>query len=468
MRWCSRPRTEAELNKAALSAWTYSLLGRLALPAVMARLWWRGRAEPAYRQGWRQRLGFWPNEPVSTRSPVIWLHAVSLGETRAAEPLVAALRERLPALQWVLTSGTATGWEAAQSLKRPGDRQGWVPLDTPGATRRFFEATQPDLGVLMETETWPNLLAAAQAAGVPVVLANARLSERSLRKGQRWPALTQPMMQRLALVLAQSDADARRLQAAGVRSEALTVCGHLKYDLTPSADLLDQGRRWRLLWSAGGRRIVMAASWREGEDEPLLDAWTRAVRDRASAQRPLLLLVPRHPQRFEDVAQAVRRKGLILIRRSDGLVQGGATGISAPPLDSDADVILGDSLGEMAAYYACADVALLGGSFAPLGGQNLIEAAACGCPIVLGPHTFNFSDAAHWATEAGAAHRAMDIEQAVRWALSTPPAELGRMGQAGHGFAARHRGATARIADLVAELVKEPRNRPGGRSSRAC
>ena len=449
------------MNRARFSLWLYGLLGRAALPAALARMWWRGRREPLYRGHWAMRLGWWRREAQCSSdterqpsTPLIWLHAVSLGETRAAQPLVDALRRRWPAMQLLLTTGTATGWEAGRSLLGPGDRHGWIPLDTPGATRRFLKTHRPDLGVLMETETWPQLLAAAQAQGVPMVLANARLSERSLAKALRWPSLMRPMVASLSAILAQSEVDAQRLVQAGADPHRVQVCGHLKYDLVPAAALLEQGLQWHADWSRGARRIVLAASWREGEDEPLLQAWQAQIRPckEAPEKRPLLVLVPRHPQRFDEVEQMIRRHGLRVVRRSaiaagSALLHGGG--------DAPCEVLLGDSLGEMPAYYASADVALLGGSFAPLGGQNLIEAAACGCPLLMGPHTFNFTEASAWAEEEGAARRLPNLEAAVQAAWALTPAELQSMAQAGRRFTARHGGATARMVDRLSALLDQ-------------
>jgi 3-deoxy-D-manno-octulosonic-acid transferase len=291
----------------------------------------------------------------------------------------------------------------------------------------------------METEVWPNLQHAAARAGVPMVLANARLSDKSLAQALRWPRLLRPAAQGIALALAQTAADARRLERAGVRRVA--VCGNLKFDMTPPRALLEQGARWR---AALPRPVVLAASTREGEEGPLLQAWQALP-----APRPLLLVVPRHPQRFDAVAQAVHEAGLGLERRTafGAMPAAGAAGV---------DVWLGDSLGEMALYYALADVALLGGSFAPLGGQNLIEAAACGCPVVTGPHTFNFAQAAELAVAAGAAVRVADITEAVARAvaLARDP-QRAEWVQRALGFAAAHRGAAQRMAREIRALVPE-------------
>ncbi len=411
----------------------YSLLLRLALPVYLTRLWWRGRREPAYRQWWGERLGssHGPSSPGR-----LWLHAVSLGETRAAAPLIDALRAARPGLRLLLTHGTATGREAGLGLLREGDAQAWLPYDTPGAVRRFLRHHQPLAGVVMETEVWPNLLHQARAAGVPMVLANARLSERSAQRGRRLSALQHPAMASFTQVLAQTEADATRLRAAG--APRVQVLGNLKFDMTPSPALLALGQGWRQQLA---RPVVLAAVTREGEEAPLLTAWAALP-----LPRPLLLLVPRHPQRFDEVAGLVSQAGLRLSRRS--------LWVAGSPPTEPADVWLGDSLGEMPAYYAAADVALLGGSFAPLGGQNLIEAAACGCPLLMGPYTFNFAQAAELALAAGAAVRVADLAGAVKQALNLiqSPEQL-LMRQRALAFAGAHRGAAARMARSVLERV---------------
>jgi len=428
---------------ATLARGAYALLLRAALPLYFARLWWRGRHEPAYRQFWGERLG---HAPAGTSTGRLWLHAVSLGETHAAAPLIAALRAQRPGLRLLLTHGTATGREAGAKLLQEGDAQAWLPYDTPGAVRRFLRAHRPAAGVLMETEVWPALLAEAEAAAVPLVLANARLSARSAAKGQRLRALLHPALARFARVLAQTEADAQRLRDAGARGVA--VMGNLKFDLTPDEGLLARGRAWR---QALERPVVLAASTREGEEAPLLRAWQRLP-----APRPLLLLVPRHPQRFDEVAALVAAAGLGLQRRS-------AWGAQPPADAAAADVWLGDSLGEMALYYAAADVALLGGSFAPLGGQNLIEAAACGCPLLMGPHTFNFALAADLSLAAGAAERTADIDAALprAAALALDATAKAAMAAAARSFAAQHRGAAGRMAQAVLAVL------PGARPEAA-
>lgn len=415
----------------------YAALLWLLTPAYLVRLWWRGRREPLYRHAMVQRLGL----GLAAQPPgAIWVHAVSLGETRAAAPLIAALRQALPGRPLLLTSTTATGWTAAQALLAPGDRHTWMPYDTPGAVRRFLRAQRPAVGVLMETEVWPVLQHEAQRAGLPMVLASARLSARSARKGARMAALLRPAARALTLTLAQTEADARRLRALG--AAPVEVAGNLKFDLTPDPAKLALGRRWRTLLR---RPVVLAASTREGtpdEEALLLAAWRAA--HGPGEPSPLLVIVPRHPPRFDAVAAQIAAAGFTLARRS----------LDEEP-GPDTDVWLGDTVGELVAWYALADVALLGGSFAPHGGQNLIEAAACGCPLIMGPSTFNFAQAAEDAVTAGAAWRVADWPAAVALADAVGRDAL-RLAEASEGalrFAAAHQGAAARMAARIAALV---------------
>ena len=419
----------------AFARHAYSLLLRLLQPLYALRLWRRGGVEPLDRFALGERFGVYAGD---ASTGWVWVHAVSLGETRAAAALIDALRSERPAMKLLLTHGTATGRDAGSALLREGDRQVWLPYDTPSATRRFIDRFRPVAGVLMETEVWPNLLLAAQQAGVPMVLANARLSERSLRRARRMDALMRPAAQRIALALAQTEADAQRLREAG--APRVEVSGNLKFDMTPEPALLALGRAWR---ASLDRDVLLAAVMREGEEAMLLTAWVKAP-----APRPLLLIVPRHPQRFDEVAALVRAAGLSLARRS--------AWADAPPADAlHADVWLGDSMREMALYYACAQVALLGGSFAPLGGQNLIEAAACGCPVVMGPHTFNFAEASELALAAGAALRVADMDAGAGAALAllAAPSPRQEMSTRAVAFAAQHQGAARRMARRIVELL---------------
>lgn len=413
----------------------YALLLRLATPLYLLRLWRRGRREPGYRDALAERLALYRG--ASPAPGMVWLHAVSLGETRAAKPLVDRLRRERPGLRLLLTHGTATGRAAGQALLMPGDVQAWFPYDTPGSARRFLRRFSPAVGVLMETELWPAMMREARRAGVPIVLANARLSQRSARKGQRLAALMRPAAAGLACALAQTVDDAQRLRAAGVRDAV--VCGNLKFDLTPPAKLLARGLEWRQTLS---RPVVLAASSREGEEAELLALWREVPQP-----RPLLVVVPRHPQRFDEVEALIRGAGFTLVRRSQWS--------EVPPqAASEADVWLGDSLGEMPIYYASADVALLGGSFAELGGQNLIEAAACGCPVVMGPHTFNFAQAAARSLGARASVRVRDLREGVLMALKLAgDPDRNAWVERALNFAFAHRGAAKAMAERVLRLV---------------
>ena len=420
-----------------LCRWLYSLVLWLLTPVYLARLWWRGGAEPTYRKRLCERLGRYKLPPRRGKGGVVWIHAVSLGETLAAAPLVRALRIEMPQMRLLLTCSTATGVAAGHELLQPEDDQTWFPYDTPGAVRRFLKRYRPAVGVIMETEVWPNLMHAARAAQLPMVLANARLSAKSQRKGRRLDILLRPALAAFNRVLAQTARDAQRLRESGAKP--VEVCGNTKFDITPPAKLLARGLMWR---QSLPRPVVLMAVSREGEEQLLLDAW-RALPE----PRPLLVIVPRHPQRFDEVAAMIEGNGFTLQRRSGW--------IDAPPPEAaTADVWLGDSMSEMPLYYACADVALLGGSFAPLGGQNLIEAAACGCPLVLGPHTFNFEDAALLAIEAGAAVRMNDLHSGVRRAaaLASDP-RRNEWVEAALAFAGGHRGATERMAQRIAKLL---------------
>jgi 3-deoxy-D-manno-octulosonic-acid transferase len=417
---------------------SYSALLAALKPIYVLRLWWRGRNEPLYRHAIAERLGAYKGKPSAGW---VWVHAVSLGETRAAAALVDALRAARPGLRVLLTSSTATGREAGQALLRDGDQQAWLPYDTPGVVQRFFKQFRPTAGVLMETEIWPNLLHAAKRHGVPMVLANARLSEKSQRQGKRLDAVLRPAVRKLSLVLAQTDADAQRLREAG--AQRVIVSGNLKFDMTPDAGLLARGREWR---AGSPRPVLLAAVTREGEEALLLAAWARHVA--TLAVKPLLLVVPRHPQRFDEVAALLQGAGLSVARRS-------SWGDTPTAEAWAADAWLGDSMGEMPLYYATAQVALLGGSFAPLGGQNLIEAAACGCPIVMGPHTFNFAEAAELSQAAGAAIRVADMERGMAEALSLLADTERARDVSTHAlaFAATHRGAAQRMAQEIDVLV---------------
>jgi 3-deoxy-D-manno-octulosonic-acid transferase len=411
----------------------YSLAVIAAQPFLRRKLKRRGVAEPGYLHAIDERFGRYDQDALPG---ALWVHAVSLGETRAAAVLVERLRQLRPGLRLLLTHGTATGRAEGERLLRPGDCQAWLPWDTPKAVRRFLNHFQPSAGVLMETEVWPNLLAAAKEHGVPLALANARLNDKSLATALRLAGLSRPTYATLSAVWAQTEGDAQRLAQAGATVKG--VFGNLKFDAQPDEAQLDLGRAWRML---ADRPVVMFASSREGEEAELFRILSA---NRALAQQVQWLVVPRHPQRFNEVATLAQEHALGVSRRGEWTARPAA-----------ADVWIGDSLGEMALYYGLADVALLGGSFAPLGGQNLIEAAACGCPVIMGPHTFNFAEAAQLAQEAGAALRVAAMEEGVRAAVGIAMDEPRRAAavQAAVDFAAAHQGAADRTARAVLDLL---------------
>ncbi|HET7201578.1 MAG TPA: lipid IV(A) 3-deoxy-D-manno-octulosonic acid transferase [Burkholderiales bacterium] len=410
----------------------YKLILWIAFPFLLVRLWWRGRREPLYRQSLGERFGFYKTPPVRS---VIWLHAVSVGETRAAEPLLRALRARHPECDVLITQMTATGREAAQQLFGGSVRVMWLAYDYPSAVRRFLRHFRPRLGILMETEIWFHLVAECETSGVPLMLANARMSARSARGYAVVGPLVRRALGGLSAVAAQSVQDAERLRTLGART--VEVTGNLKFDVESGADSESLARRFRLLF--GNRAVLLVASTREGEEELLLDALERTPLGAA-----VVVVVPRHPQRFGAVAHLLATRGLKFVRRSAG-----------KPLPADCAFVLGDSMGEMAAYYRACDVAFIGGSLLAYGGQNLIEACAAGVPVLFGPYTYNFTQAAEDAIVAGAALRVRDADEVMSKALSLlrDPGLRDRMGKAGIAFCATHRGATQRTLALCERLL---------------
>jgi 3-deoxy-D-manno-octulosonic-acid transferase len=401
----------------------YTIALRLALPFILLRLWWRGRREPGYREHVQERFGIYSGEKPHK---ALWVHAVSVGEARAAAPLVRALKGLLPDHTVLMTCTTAAGRETLSQVYGESVLAAFLPYDYPESVQGFLVRWAPRLGVLMETELWPNLLAACSRHGVPVVLANARMSEQSARGYRRWRALMAPGIRSLAAVCAQSEADAARLRSLG--ASRVEVTGNLKFDVALDPGQLDAGREWK---AKVGRPVVLLASTREGEEKLLLQNTNPDA---------LVVVVPRHPQRFDEVAQWADA------RRSRN------------ELPSEKHKIyLGDTMGEMAFYYAACDVALIGGSFLPLGGQNLIEALAAGAPVIVGPSMFNFAEATRLALEAGAAIQVSDAAAARRQAIEllSNPEKRRAMGEAGRRLCAVHRGATERHIAVCGELLQK-------------
>ncbi|MHB9117856.1 MAG: lipid IV(A) 3-deoxy-D-manno-octulosonic acid transferase [Burkholderiales bacterium] len=416
----------------------YTLLLHLALPLVLLRLLWRGRRQPEYLRHAGERFGCYPKlpSPQAGEGKIIWLHAVSLGETRAAAPLVQALQARYPGHRILLSHMTPTGRAAGEALFGDSVLRCYLPYDYPWAVRRFLRHYRPAVGLLLETELWPNLAAGCRRNGTPLLLVNARLSEKSSRRYARFPALTRACLGDLSAVAAQTGADAQRLEALG--AQAVRVLGNLKFDAEPPPALLERGRELHQQFGAA-RPVFLAASTREDEEALLLDALLEARPDW------LTVIVPRHPQRFGEVAALLEKRGISWQRRSANQTTPAAT-----------QVVLGDSMGEMFAYYAASDVAYIGGSLLPYGGQNLIEACAVGVPVLIGPHTYNFAEAAEQAVAAGAAARvetAADLLQQVRGLLADPERRQA-MAQAGRAFAMRHGGATRQTLEIIERFLK--------------
>jgi len=402
----------------------YTVLLRLALPFLVLRLWWRGRREPGYRESIPERFGIYSSDRPER---LVWIHAVSVGEARAAEPLVRALTGALPDHKILLTCTTAAGRETIKQVYGESALTVFLPYDYPETAQAFLEYFRPRLAIVMETEVWPNLLAQCATNGIPVMLANARLSEKSARGYRRWRSLAEPAFASLAAVCAQSAADAERLRSIGART--VEVTGNLKFDVTPEPAQIAAGAAWR---RTVGRAVILLASTREGEESMLLAS-------RLPDSRALMVVVPRHPRRFDEVA------ALADSRRSVQMMPGSADRVH-----------LGDSMGEMAFYFGACDVAIIGGSFAPLGGQNLIEALAAGAPVILGPHMYNFAEATELALQAGAAIQVADAAAAMSAAgdLLKNEEKRQRMGAAGRSLCHAHRGATARHLATCRRLLQ--------------
>ncbi len=414
----------------------YTVLLWLLLPYVFFHLLWRARKQPEYLEHIGERFGRYA---VRTDKPVIWLHTVSVGETRAAATLVQRLREHYPNHQLLLTHTTPTGRAASEQLYGSDVIRAYLPYDYPFAVQRFLRHFKPCVGVLLETEVWFNLIHQANVMQIPLLLLNARLSEKSAARYGRFPRLTHNGLRELNLIAAQTDDDAQRL--ASLCGHAVPTMGNLKFDIAPPRALLELGTHLRIQLGAQ-RPVFLAASTREGEEALLLDALRHV-----DVENLLVVVVPRHPQRFEEVAMLIEQHGLRMQRRS-----------ANEPVAANTQVALGDSMGELFAYYAACDLAFIGGSLLPFGGQNLIEACSVGKPVLIGPYTYNFSQATEQAVASGAALRVNNADDLVSQVniLAQDAVRLKQMGQAGLGFVSDNQGATERALELVA-LVSHKR-----------
>lgn len=411
----------------------YTLLLYLLLPYILFHLLWRSRRQPEYLRHIGERFGFYCNKPAA---PLIWLHAVSVGETRAAVPLVAQLQARYPEHRILLTHMTPTGRETGRQLFGDHVLQCYLPYDFPFAAKRFLRHFKPEIGLLMETEIWFNLVQVCKKARVPLLLVNARMSEKSARKYGRFKTLSRESLQALSTIAAQTEADARRLIELGAPSVKIT--GNLKFDVAVPQSAINLGKNLREQFGVE-RPVFLAASTREGEEVLIMEAFAKT-----GIPNLLIVIVPRHPQRFDQVADMLAQRGIRFQRRSEDR-----------PVSPEIQVVLGDSMGEMFAYYAACDIAFIGGSLLPLGGQNLIEAAAMGKPVLIGPHTFNFAEVSELAIQAGAAQRMANAEELTLTVedLLKAPEKIKVMSAAALAFAGRHRGATERLMAIIQEVL---------------
>ena len=418
-----------------MNRFVYSVLLYLILPFVPLKLLWRGIKQPEYRQHWGERFGFYA---AKVTKPVIWLHCVSVGETRAAEPLIKALQLQYPTHQILLSHGTPTGRDTSKALFGDLVTSVYLPYDLPFAVNGFLKHFKPSIGLLMETELWFNLIAACKQREIPLLLVNARLSESSAKAYAKLGKLIREGLQNLSAIATQTADDAGRLQALGntLSAQNISVVGNLKFDVKPPADAVDKGLQLRRLLGEN-RSVFLAASTREGEETLILDA----VKD----VDLLTIIVPRHPQRFDAVEAIIQNAGLSYVRRSQ----------LNEPLSKKVQVVLGDSMGELFTYYAACDFTFIGGSLLPLGGQNLIEAAAMGKPILIGEHTFNFADASNNAVTAGAAIRvknSVELHEKLEYLLQNPSKQA-EMRLAALQFNDTSTGATIRLMQLITQYL---------------
>jgi len=428
-----------------MSRFIYSLALYLLLPLTAIKLLWRGIKQPAYLKYWPERYGFFSQ---AINKPVIWLHCVSVGETRAASPLVKKLLAVYPKHAILLTHATPTGREAGEQLfpaeLHPRVIRCYLPYDLPWAVDRFLNYFKPSIGLLMETELWFNLIAACKTKSVPLLLVNARLSERSAKGYAKVSKLTEQALTSLSAIAAQTEQDAARFNALMQASaKTVGVMGNLKFDVTPPEGEADRGRYLRGLLGLN-RPVFLAASTRDGEEQIILDAISAS-----QVSNLLTIIVPRHPQRFDEVAKLLETRGIAYCRRSEFAMGNVASEIP------NCQVILGDSMGEMFTYFAACDVAFIGGSLMPLGGQNLIEACAMGKPVLIGEHTFNFSDATEQAVAAGVAIRVNEKDLAEKLSdLMNNAAQQATMGKAALSFSQCASGATNRLMRLISQNLR--------------
>lgn len=416
----------------------YTLTMYVLTPVILYRLAARGLRLRGYFSRWFERFGIFPDPGLRD---AIWVHAVSVGEVNAAAPLIEALRKRYADAPLVVTTVTPTGSQRVQRLWGEQLTHVYLPYDLPAAVRRFLDRVRPRLAVIMETEIWPNLFLTCQERGIPIVVANARLSERSLRGYGPVRPLARMAIRAATWVAAQSQPDAERLLDLGARPERLSIAGNLKYDMHVPAELAEQGRALRAAWGEK-RPVWIAASTHEGEEQAVIEAHSLLMRRFPDA---LLLVAPRHPERFRPMAQLCRAYGFATATRSeDGLP------------DPHAQCFVVDTLGELLMFFASADIAFVAGSLAPIGGHNVLEPAALGIPVLVGPHTFNFSEITDQMLAEGAVQRVADSQAlaAALQGLMANEAHRAEMGRAARGLVERERGAVERTLAIIARVLE--------------
>ena len=422
-----------------LMARLYSLIVAVALPFALLRLLWRSRLTPAYREHWQQRLALLGDKRPRAD---IWIHAVSFGEVQAAQPLIEHLLRQHPTRPILVTTTTPTGKQRLQSLFPERVAHLYTPYDLYSIMTRFLDRVSPHLVIVMETEIWPNMLRACEERGIDVVLANARLSERSARGYARLGSFTRTTLRRFTAISAQAEADARRFRALGADPSHVRVTGSIKFDTRLPSSLLDKTEVLRRLWGPQ-RPVWVAASTHEGEDEQVLVAHRAVLVQYPSA---LLVLIPRHPERFDRVAALVKKQGFELARRS-----------LREPCSRATQVYLGDTMGELPVLLSAADAAFVGGSLVPVGGHNLLEAAAVGVPAVTGPHVFNFASITRMLVEQEAAVQIADAAalaaQMIDWLGNA--AERARVGENGLRVIEQNRGALERLLSSIEDRLRD-------------
>lgn len=418
--------------------WFYSFLLYLSVPFVLVRLLWRARRASAYAKRWPERFAHFP---APDEKHGIWIHAVSLGEVLAAAPLVKRLRERYPERLLVLTTTTPTGSDQVKTLFGEEVFHIYAPYDLPGVVNRFLDRVQPALAVMIETELWPNICASCKQREIPIVVANARLSAQSARGYSRFRRIVKAMLTDIDYVAAQSQADAERYIELGLAQNKVTVTGSIKFDLQIPASIQEQAAALRQQWGVD-RPVFIAASTHEGEEEYVLKAFAEI---RNTLPDTLLVIAPRHPERFAKVASLAKKQGYRVALRS-----------ADPVAAENSEVFIGDTLGELMLFYAAADLAFVGGSFVPIGGHNLLEPAAVGVPTLTGPYTFNFTEVTSLLTEAGACwlvKNSGELAGRAAWLLQHPE-DRSVAGEQGRQVVERNRGALNRQLAVIRQALE--------------